>query len=97
MTPPNTTYFVIWAPNSLKVKILGGTGLAPFSILRYSQKSNMAAKSLVWLHQLFFYWKYFKNSFSYHEVFISWQLEKINFLILGVPTGPWGPFDSFLG
>ena len=46
--PPNTTYFVIWAPNSLKVKILGGTGLAPFSILRYSQKSNMAAKSLVW-------------------------------------------------
>ena len=52
---PPTRFLVIRTPNGLLIKIPGDVGLAPCSISRYSPKSNMAAKRLVWSHQLFFY------------------------------------------
>ena len=54
---PPTRFLVIRIPNRLQMKIPGGAGLAPRSILRYSPKSNMAAKRLIWSNQLFFYGK----------------------------------------
>ena len=52
MTSP-TSALVIWAPNDLQMKIPAGARLATCSILSYSPKSNVAAKSLFWSQRLF--------------------------------------------
>ena len=41
----------------------------------------------------FFLWEITQKFFSQHGVFISWQLKKLIFVILGVPTWPWRPLS----
>ena len=74
---PHITFLVIRAPYGLQMKIPCGARLPPCGISRYSPKSNIAVKRLIWSHLLFSMGDNSKNSFFFHRVLISWKL-KIN-------------------